>query len=213
MVQSITLLSTLSILAPLVVGAIFYFRMALFTQWLFGFVVFTFLGEVASRVLFELGINNMYLFHVYSFGEVFFICMIYRSLSNTERQRNIILIGFLIFQSISILNLVFFENIEHFNSVQRYVEMMIVYSLLSNFIVRAVNDPTRRPFEQDPAILLTLGLMIYFLGTLFLFIYGNEVLSGSNNNYWILHGIFNIFLNAVYVLVFLKAVRKFAGES
>lgn len=200
----------MSILLPTISGAFNYRRLFSFARILYFFVLFTFGVELSARILYEFDINNMFLFHFFSFGEVTFLCLIYRNLIPDERWKRYILQGFILFQTISILNLLFFEDITHFNSVQRYFEMLIIYTLLAKFILRAITEEARKPFLKDPAILLTLGFMIYFLGTLFLFIYGNDILSGDLNNYWIVHGVFNIFLNLIFSLVFFAArIEKF----
>jgi len=187
------------------VGAIFYSRLLNFSRILYAFVLFLLVVEIVARILFELGMNNMFIFHVYSFGEVAFLSLIYRNLSNSQRWKKIILSGFLLFQTLSIINLLFLDDITHFNSVQRYFEMFFIFVLLAGYIVQGLGTSLQKRITNDPAMVLTLGLLIYFWGTFYLFIFGKEILSDAHNNYWIIHGIFNIFLNGVYAVVFWKA--------
>lgn len=201
----IDLFSGLSVLVPTIVGAIFYLRLIRFAQILYWFVFSTFILEVAVRVLYELEINNMFLFHLYSFVEVTFICLIYSELLALPRYRKLIWTGFTIFQTFSIINLLFFDEITQFNSVQRYFEMSIIYSLIGFFAIQAMKQRFRYPIMKDPAFLLTIGLMVYYLGTFFLFVYGTEVLDDKDNSEWVIHGIFNIFLNLMYLIVFLRS--------
>ncbi len=203
----INIVSASTILAPLVTGAIFYRKLPPFARFLFLFVVVTFLLEIVTRIYCELGWNNMFLFHLYSYVEVGFICLIYYALSDRPLWKRAIQTVFGLFVTVSLLNLLFFDELTHFNSMQRYVEMVIVYTLLSAYLLNAVYDPKNRPLAEHPAILLTMGYMIYFLGTLFLFVYGEEILSGNDGKYWVIHGIFNILLNGMYAFVFWKAVK------
>jgi hypothetical protein len=158
-------------------------------------------------VYFVVGWNNMFLFHLHSYVEVGLISLIYYSLSDQRTWKRAILVTFSLFVLVSVLNLWFFDELTNFNSVQRYVEVVIVYSMLSAFLLKAVYEPKNKPFLQNPAILLTFGFMIYFLGTLFLFAFGKEILSGNDGKYWVIHGIFNIFLNGMYTLVLWKAAN------
>ncbi|OFZ08497.1 MAG: hypothetical protein A3D92_17555 [Bacteroidetes bacterium RIFCSPHIGHO2_02_FULL_44_7] len=204
MIQTITLLSAISILAPALVGAIFYARLLNFARILYGFVLFTLVIEIAARILFECSINNMFIFHLFSFGELTFIALIYRNLSTGERWKQIILYGFVVFQSFALLNLLFFDNVTHFNAVQRYFEMIFFFVLFGGYVLEKRRITDQLHLRHDPALLLTAGFMVYFLGTFYLFLFGKELLSGAQNNYWIIHGVFNIFLNLVFVLVFVR---------
>lgn len=199
------LISAISIIAPALVGAIFYSRLVDFAQKLFWFVIFIVIIELSAGILSVLKLNNMFIFHIYTFGEVLFICLIYRSLMRSAVHRRMILHGFVIFQTISIINLLFFDEITHFNSSQRYVEMLIIYTILSTFAIQATKEKFREPLSKDPAFILTIGFMVYFLGTLGLFILADKMFTSGNDSYWILHGIFNISLNTVYTVVLLRA--------
>jgi hypothetical protein len=192
-------------LAPVITGAIFYSRLLSFARILYGFVLFTFVIEIIARVLFELSMNNMFIFHVFSFGELTFLALIYRNLFVHPVWKQLILYGFVVFQSFALLNLLFFDDITHFNSVQRYIEMVFIFSLLGAYFLHGIRSAKGIRILNDPALLLTVGLMIYFLGTFYLFLLGREVLSGAKNNYWIIHGVFNIFLNGAFTLVFVRA--------
>lgn len=199
-VQVVMLVSTFSILAPAIAGAIFYSRLLTVLRILYFFILTTLALEIITRILFEYGMNNLFLFHAYSFIEFSIIALIYYRLSPNKLWRKLILRIFILFQTYSMVSLLFFENVSRFNSIQRYTEMGLLSILFLTYLLIRKRELAGLPLHKDPLIVLTAAWLIYFGGTLYLFIYGNEVLE-QDNRYWIIHGIFNIFLNISYTFV------------
>lgn len=194
-----------SILAPTILGVIFYSKLVNATKTLAVFVFITFVLEVVIRIMSELEMNNMVFFHLYSFLEFGFISLIYYQLSVNRVWRKMIITALVIFEGFSIGNLLFWEEITHFNSIQRHIELILLLLLFLAYCIKLIYEDRNKSFFENPFFILTGGFMIYFTGTMYLFIHADELLYSSKNYYWIIHGFFNIFLNIVYSIVIWKS--------
>ena len=188
-------------------GAIFYKRLNPLLKALLLFVMITCAIEITARILFEMRINNMYLFHAYSFIEFVFISFIYFKLTEKKYWSYYILITFISFQLFSTINLLVYEDSRQFNSMQRLVEGGVLMSFFVGFIHRySLQSKSKRKYLK-PFFWLTYGFIIYFVGTIFLFAFANEILKDTSNDFWTLHGVFNIFLNGIYAAVLFGGAR------
>ncbi len=194
----------LSIIAPTMVGAFLFRRLITELKTLFAFICITFVLEVIIRVFYELELNNMPFFHLYSFIEFGFITAIYYLLSQDPKWKKGILGIASVFILLSVYNLIYLEGITEFNSNQRYVEGVTLLVFFFGYFFQLMSRPRKEFLESHPFFILTLGLLAYFTGTLLLFLFSKELLSRSDNSYWALHGILNILLNLTYTIVLWK---------
>lgn len=51
------------------------------------------------------------------------------------------------------------------------------------------------------------GLMIYFSGTLFLFLYASKYLAMGDITYWLIHSLLNILLNIIFAITIWKGKK------
>lgn len=205
--MDLDLISAYSILAPTVLGAIFYFKVSRFVKILFWLVVVTLVAEIASLTLFNLSINNMSIFHVHTLIEFGLISLVYNKFAFEKYWKTSIAVVFVLFVVFSGVSLVFHETINDFNSLQRSVEgiLLIIYSFA---FIRQYSEFDQKKQQLFKAIYrMTYGYLIYFVGTSFLFFFGNEILNDLTNDFWSIHGLFNIFLNVTYCIVIVTSVQ------
>ncbi len=202
--MDIQLISTISILLPAIVGVVFFKSLWRPCKILFYFVCITVLLETVGRIMWHYGMNNLFLFHIYSFVEFGAISLIYYLITANKNQKRFIVIFLFVFQGFSVINLMF-EDLSGFNSFQRQIEALIVlYYLISFLFETSKND---RYNLNNPYLILTFGYVIYFVGTLYLFMYGKR-LTEAYGSYWLIHSSINIFLNIVYSIVFFIKPRE-----
>lgn len=204
MSETIMLISAYSIIAPAILGAIFYSKLTKASRILAIFVFVTCILEVTIKIMANFGMNNMVFFHIYSFLEVGFITLIYYELSQNKVWRKLIFIVLFVFEGFSLLNLLFWEKLTNFNSLQRNIEMILLMLLFMLYCYKLIYENRTKSFLKNPYFILTGGLMIYFTGTIYLFSYGNVLQESDQNHYWIIHGLCNIFLNIIYTIVLWK---------
>lgn len=195
-----------SILPPTILGAIFIRRLPKPLVFLTSFAIITAFLEVLTYVLYLSSTNNIFLVHIHSFIEFAFISLIYYVLLKTKFWRALIWLFSALFVAFSIVNFMLMEDSTDFNSNQRYVEGIILFVYFIAYIGKMINDKSYGYIENHPYFILTINFMLYFGGTLFLFLFGKQLLSESNN-YWVLHGVLNITLNLINTIVIWRGYK------
>lgn len=202
--MSINEISTLSILAPILVGAIFFTKLQRASRTLLLYTLATLIMDCYMWFLSNRSTNTMFLFHIHSYIEFGFIALIYFRITKDIRHVNTIKIVASLFAVASVINVFFFEPITEFNSNQRYFESALVLIVILPYLfqLRAQeSNVLRTPFG-----LMSVALIIYFVGTLAVFILSKELFSSSAKNYlWIIHALLNIGLNLCYAVVLFKS--------
>lgn len=193
----------MSIIAPLFVGVVFIRTLLISCRLLFLLIITVAIIELLAIILAKYGINNLFLFHLYSFIEFGVISMIYYQLIRNTQQRKFILYFLVVFQGFSLLNLLFFEKITGFNSFQRNIEAIILMFYFF-FYLFEISKLKHEYSLRNPFFILTFGFIIYFVGTLSLFVYANQIIQGTDNSYWLIHSVLNIFLNGIYTIALWK---------
>jgi hypothetical protein len=205
LIIALDFISGFSILAPLIVGAIFYSQLMRASKAIFLIVLITFVMEIIVQVLAEAGINNMPVFHLYTFLEFSIILIFYRRLKPSIRWNIFTKILFIIFIAFSIINLTFNESIFVFNSLQRNIEALLLSIVFVSYLSNFFNVENNSSLRKEPFFIQTAGFMLYFGGTLFLFTFGVELLKEGQSYFWMIHALFNILLNIIYTHTLWKA--------
>lgn len=171
-------------------------------------VVFSAIIEFIASELYENGMNNMFLFHIQSTVEFALISLIYFRLFRTPRYKQVVKLFMLLFGLISVYSILFIDGLNEFNTVQRYLEMFFLNFVILLFIRELAVLPKFIPMRQNVYFWLSAGYLIYFSGTILLFVNQTYFLEMGKTEYWIIHGIFNIFLNIVLTFVLWKRRAK-----
>ncbi|MDG1428595.1 MAG: hypothetical protein P8P87_06885 [Crocinitomicaceae bacterium] len=204
-------LSGLSIILPTITGAIAYDKLNGALRKLSAIIFFTVTFQPLAYELGRNGINNMWLFHIHTWVETTILSLIFIEILNSWRRlfAQLTLVTFLLF---SIYNLIKFEHIFEFNSNQHFVAGITLLLLILSFYFQLFVEAKVENLEKHPYFILNSSLLIYFAGTLFLFIFGKyavmEYVPSDSANYWHLHSAFNIILNLGYTLTLWMGVKK-----
>lgn len=197
-------ISAFSIIAPILVGAICFRSLSTTIRVLFVFVLLTGALELTSGWMMAHKINNLALFHLHVYVEFTAITALFFLTYDSVLWRGIALSFFGIFMTYSLVNLVFYEDWSRFNSNQRYVEGLMIIVMCVGYFISLLRRPIHRYLEKQPMFWLTSGFLIYFAGTLYLFLFSKELLAINDYQYWEIHAVLNTGLNVIYVVAFLK---------
>jgi len=197
---SIELISALSIGLPTVIALIFLGKNKGALAIVSAFVIVTACLEILSTALTFCGVNNMPLFHCYTYIEFIFILVIYYKVLKIPAYRIILMFCATLFAVFSIVNLVLWESLLEFNSNQRYVEGFIIMIICVLFFLQLLRKAEFIKLETYPYFWLTSGFLTYFAGTLIVFYLVRRLEDDSADFYWGIHGILNILLNVCYAL-------------
>lgn len=196
-----SIISAYTILAPLIVGA-FLFRSLLFpSKILYSLVIVTAFIELSAYFLYLQKMNNMFINHVQSTAEFYLLSIIYLWLLRSVRITNITVIFMILFGLFTIYSILFIEGLNEFNAVQRWVEMILLTQVVLLYMREQSIRRSTVQMKKNPFFWLSVGYLIYFTGTIYLFVNQKYFLEIGQTEYWIIHGIFNIFLNSVFTFV------------
>jgi len=198
--------SFVSIFIPLIAGIILFRRVLITTKILILLTTLTAILEIGVATLYYLELNNLFLFHIHTIVEFVLISWIYARLTRSKLFKSIIIILIPIFLLFS-LWIVTIENTVGFNSFQRHVEatILVIYILLHLSESRHYRDDR---LLNSPFYLYSVVLLMYFVGSLFVFIFANEMFRSGEDTAWVIHGVLNILLNLTIAIVFLKSITR-----
>lgn len=198
--------SIASILPPTLLSIIKYRTLTRPTVLLSWFLYGSCVIELIAYILFQSTINNMFVYHIHTAWEfIFLACVYYNIVGNrVNLKKTIVTLGFM-FGIFSVLNLILWEKLYAFNSYQRGVEYLCVMIFLLFHFSTLLRRKTTIYLEIHPYFILSLGLFIYFSGTIILFLNVNNLLRLGQLNEWGLHSILNIFINVIYFIVIWKS--------
>lgn len=197
-----------SIVAPVLAGAMLYKRLPGVLKTMFWLVFTTFVLEACTYTLYYIGWNNQPFFHLYTYAEFTFITLLYIRLIDSPLLKRVFYYLLAVFVVFSLCVLFIWEDQWGFNSLQRYAEGLLVFIFISAYFVQLMKRAELIYLERHPYFVLSVGYLMYFAGTLFLFLASRELMKYAPSGYWALHGIFNIWLNLIYTLVLWKGTRN-----
>jgi|GEM_PF-2716209 hypothetical protein len=136
-----------------------------------------------------MGIHNMPAFHLLVMIEVVFLYSFYARIIYGSPPRAWV-ISILIL--LSLLNSLFSENIYQFNSMAWTFSVIFLLCLGLRYLYKLYDDLENIQLTSHPLFIINTGLLIYFAGSLFTFIFGWEILSkeakGFFHNAWVIQG-------------------------
>lgn len=194
-------LSSLTILIPVFFGAVFYGALTRALKILYGFIVLSALFELWAAVLSHFYMSNLYLFHIQTLVEITLISCVYYFIFRYSWQRKIVVILSSLFIIYVSMSLYFDFSFDRINSTERMIEssILIIYFML--YVLHLLGK-SRTPFlEMHPYFILTSGFLLYFSGTICVFIFSEELEGSTFLTVWGIHSLLNIFLNIIYTSV------------
>lgn len=171
---------------------------------LFAFALVTGFMELTSGIMSARNMNNLVFFHAHVYIEFIAITAIFFFSYDSVFWRVVSLTFLGVFLVFSIFNSFYLEKTDLFNSNQRYAEGLLIIIMCIGYYISLLKRPIHRYLEQQPMFWLASGWLIYFAGTLYLFLFSKELLAVDSFHFWEIHAILNIGLNVIYVIGFLK---------
>ncbi len=207
--MSITLhlISACSIMAPILIGAIYFKSLSFALRILFLYVVITGLFELVASLMSVYQINNLFLFNTHFFIEFLAISAIFFFSYDSVFWRGVVVVFLISFLLFVLLENFYFEARDPFQANERYAEGLMVIILCAGYYISLLRRPIHRYLEKQPMFWLASGWLIYFAGTLYLFLFSKELLAMNSFHFWQIHAILNIGLNVIYVISFVKGRR------
>lgn len=204
----------ISILLPAVFGIIFYRHLPSPIRTLWVFLSCSVITEAFGYLCFVLKVNNMPIFHIHTFLEFTFLTAIFYQLFKTIYAKLILTIVFCGFVSYMIIDLTLFSSFFEPNSTSKTLESAFVILLCSIFLYKLNKSKSVTHHFERSYSMLSIGLLIYFLGTIIISYYSFRLMGKNPYEIWMVRSILNILLNILYTVVIWNSVglRKSSGN-
>ncbi len=148
------------------------------------------------------GENNLFLLHIFTVIEFTLLTLIFQphvKVLIPKKAIHFLIAAFFLF---AVINSLFFESIQQFNAFGRALEGLLIIFLDLLCLVLILKTLKIKQPECSPLIWISIGTLIYFSGSLFVFIFSNYVLSSQSVSVtiWGIHAFMSIVLNLFYTV-------------
>ncbi|RAK66033.1 hypothetical protein [Hymenobacter edaphi] len=180
-------------------------------RYLLALVGLTLLTELVSRLLWLQHRPNLFLQPFYTAGEFGLLVLLYRQVLRSaafDRATPWLLGGFGTYILVSSL---LAPDLAQHSSVLRVVESVLVLGLLGLYFRKLLNELTVEHLEREPMFWVSLGLLLYFLGDVHIFLFSNFLLNYSkqfNMTVWAIHAVLYMVLYCCISLALWLPRRK-----
>lgn len=195
--------STYSVALPLIIGLLRFKRLQIIQRYILALVIFSILVELAAVFIGRfLHLRNLPLLHIFSAVQFTLLWLIFakRLIPPFSKKSFLgILAAFWVF---AIVCAIWIDGLYNFNAHARsFGAILIIFFCLCYFYQR-LRKLDLENLEADPLFWIATGSLIYFSGSLILFIISNYILinEAMSISTWGVHGIFNIFNNLFFMI-------------
>lgn len=203
----ISYVSLASILCPLWVAVIQWSKLPKEISPLRWILIVSLLSDVLSLIVIRFSMSSYPLGNIYLFIQ-FTVLFYILSFRIKNKISLVVVYGlYVLFYSI---NVILFQSFFEFNTNSIVVSSLILIFLSTNYLYRLLSELPTVYVHKLPMLWLTFAVLIYYAGTLFLFLANNylvRVLGDSHSMIWILHNILNISKNILFAVALWQSYR------
>lgn len=204
-------LITCTVCLPIVAGLLNFRHLAKDCRILFYFILLSALSNVVSAILAHQRVNNLYLYHFYTIAEYLVLSVFYyNKFTGWPLAQKAILVVCVLFTLLCLLNPLFFQNLSQFDSYTSSLEAIFVIIMSIALINKESELLTLQPWKDNPVNWFNTGLLLYFSGSMFLFLLSNYIVEASRTIQvvaWSTHATFVFFMYILFTIGFIKCKK------
>jgi hypothetical protein len=194
-------ISLILVVIACVVGAVRFTRLEPALRYLAFLLFFELFMEVASRILADQHRQNLFMMPIDTLVEFGLLALMYQQVfKNSSLSRWLPAVAG-VFALASLLSYAEPATLVQFNTVQRFVESFLVLGLVLLYFYTLLRELAIARLEQEPMFWVSVGLLLYFSGNVFIFISSNYVIQHSRElsmKLWNIHALLYLVLNGLY---------------
>ncbi|GEM_PF-1524970 len=210
LVENSTFISSLSIIIPLIVGLVRFRKLSPTQKLLSYLVIASALTEIIANILWYQQLRNLEVYNVYALINFNLLAIILsRHLYLTWRKP--LKLFLICFNGYFIIDALFFKDLKHweynFNSNLTTSASIILIVLALSYFHKLLKEVRYQKLERNSQFWISSGIVMYYSGTLILFLLGNQVNDPEYSYYyelhfaaWGLNSFFNLVLNTTYTI-------------
>ncbi|MBB6003329.1 hypothetical protein HNP25_001985 [Arcicella rosea] len=194
--------SSLGVFFPLIIAIIRRENFTLELKLMFVYIIVSTLTEIIATFWARyLHSPNHFMLNIFSVVECLLLVLMYREVFINKLVKRITLITISVFTFFAIFNFTETSNFVKFNSLINSIACIIIIICVFIYFFQLLQTLTVQKLSVTPMFWISVACLLYFSGTLFLFLYGETVLFHKSPFfkelwviYFILSFIFRIFL-------------------
>ena len=199
--------STLTVLFPVCAGFVKNKTLSKEQRVLFLFVVTAALFELLLFILGQIKINNFFIFHIFTPLEFILLSGVYYYGTVLRPVKIVLVVIVSFFLALVLTDSFFSDKLKSVDSIASASEslLLIVYSLL--FFFYLLKKLEYKNLFNNPMFWFNSGVLIYFSGNFFLFIFSNYMLHVSYSYFssmWGIHDFLNLLINILFSIALWK---------
>ncbi len=204
---AIAYISFLSALVPIVLGIIQLKGLGFQLKILISICIVAITSDLLALLLLKNSINNWPVLNIFLVIQIT-LFLIFLDVNLKIKRFKYFLIIFLLF---AVFNFLFIQSYSAFNSYSSYIGAVLLTTLCLIYLYRLLRDLLTIDIYRFPQLWIVFSILIYYGGTLFLFLFNNYLLSlsiVSHKAIWILHNSLNILKNLLFALALWQHYRN-----
>lgn len=212
--KAYVLFSHLPVLLSMVYAAIVFNRLGKQLQVFCSFLMLSGLVQLVSLIFWLKQVNNLPLLHIYVPLGFFCLTLFYHNVLKDIINKYILWAVLFLFVGFSVVNTIFFQPINTYNSNALTVEsvLIVIYSL-STFTLMLNNIAREKKMNSIQSLnWVNSGLFIYYASSLFIFYFGSSLAVHSAplvaKYAWAFHAFFSIVMYVFFIIGLWKAQRN-----
>ncbi len=188
--------SAYSAAIPLVAGILRWTKLRLEQRYIMYLVLFSITVELLALLLGRyLHLPNLFLLHLFTIGQFGLLWLVFRMrLAPPLSQRYMwTILG--IFGVAALASAVWLDGLFQFNAHARSIGAVLIVLLCLTYYYQRLTKLDLENLETDPLFWISTGSLVYFSGSLVMFIVSNYVAAdqGMSLTMWAIHAILNTF--------------------
>jgi len=202
-------MAQITLVVSVLIGAIYYKKLPALIQLLWCFLVWNLLIEIGAKIMSRLWTgNNLPLLHLYTVGEFLFFAFFYKKIFFKANEKNHFFLLFIaIMTSLIIGNTVFVQSIYGFNSYAKTLVHLFIIGCVVKYFLMFLSQNIAKEFTSTAIQLINVAILIYYAGSLFIFMFSNTLLNSESVIHLKLFSI-NAILNLLFQSIILFAIWK-----
>ncbi len=185
------IIAPLCLLIPAVTGIVYrrFFTASLHYLWFY--FILTFIFNVITKIMAQLGMANLLVFHVYTLIEFLLLMRFFFLLFENHKIKLFIRFLLFLFPAYCIVVYAFFQDARVFNTYTKPVEALSFISLCLLYWWQQTKIENDISWAKIPLNWIISGILLYFSSAFFLFIFSNLLAThaslATNTLIWNIH--------------------------
>ncbi len=204
-------ISGATILLPLVAGCLRYKKLSVSMHILLLLLLYSSINTAVTSWLAIKGINNLLFINIFTLVELTLLGWVFHRVFESRGLKGFTMVAILACAAFSVINLFFIQGLSAINSYSLALGSMLLTVLALLFYYKIFREEKVQRLERYPLFWLSSGVLLYFAGNLFVFLFSSYVLSDSPNALyaeWSIHSVLYIMTNLIYTAAFWLSPQK-----